>query len=436
MSILKRTTIAFALLISLIGSAAVNAQRPQEPRAPYPYCEEEVFFLNERDHIRLAGTLTLPLSEGPFPAVVLISGSGPQDRDEAMFGHKAFLVLADHLTRLGIAILRVDDRGVGKSMGNFSDATSEDFAADALAGIHYLNTRKEIAHGKIGLLGHCEGGLIASMVAAQSRDVAFLVMMAGPALKGDQIVVGAGGVDCKDGWMSEELVAEIRAAQERIFALINQANIPETKIRKEAEVFHDLAARIRAEAPESKRKMAEIVSAAIENQTELFLSRWFRFYLTYDPRTALMRVKCPVLALYGERDTQVPARENLEAMRQALESGRNKDYTLLILPKLNHLFQTAATGAISEYEQIDETMSSVALDTVSNWVLQTVHQLSLRPSAYLCVLCVKTCLNAEVRRGPQRAAEKLTSPPSELGPQNLCWFYCRRHCQEIWRLRH
>jgi uncharacterized protein len=183
--------------------------------------------------------------------------------------------------------------------------------------------------------------------------------------------------------MSEELVAEIRAAQERIFALIKQANISETKIRKEAEIFRNLAARIRAEAPESKRKMAETVSAAIENQTQLFLSRWFRFYLTYDPRTALMKVKCPVLALNGEKDTQVLARENLEAIRQALESARNKNYTLLILPNLNHLFQTAATGAISEYEQVDETISDLALNTVSNWILRTVRGFETSPPASL-----------------------------------------------------
>jgi pimeloyl-ACP methyl ester carboxylesterase len=373
MSILKRTIVAFALVIirlSISDPAAVSAQRPQEPRPPYPYYEEEVFFLNERHRVRLAGTLTLPQSKWPFPAVVLITGSGPQDRNGDVFGHKPFLVLADHLTRLGIAVLRVDDRGVGKSTGSFSEATSQDFAADALAGIEYLKTRKEINHGKIGLLGHCEGGLIAPMAAAQSRDVAFVVMMAGPGLRGDQIVLGAGGFDCKGGWMSDQLVADIRAAQERIFAIIKRENDPETDIKKEAEVFRDLAARIKTEAPESKKKMAETVSAAIENQTQLFLSRWFRFYLTYDPRTALMKVECPVLAINGERDTQVPARENLEAIRQALESGRNKDYTLLMLPNLNHLFQTAETGAISEYEQIEETISDLALDTVSNWILQ------------------------------------------------------------------
>jgi hypothetical protein len=376
MSILNRTIVAFALVIinlSIVEADRVNRHRPQEPAAPFPYDEQEVLFQNEKDQVRLAGTLTLPKSDGPFPAVILITGFGPQDRDDSVFGHKPFLVLADHLTRLGIAVLRVDDRGVGKSTGNFSEATSQDFAADALAAIEYLKTRNEIAHGKIGLLGHSEGGLIASMVAIQSRDVAFVVMMAGPGLNGDQIIVGAGGADSKDGWINDEVVAEIRATQERIFAIIKHEQNPvvlETKIRKEAAVFCGLAARIRAEAPESKKESAETVAAAIESQTQLFLPPWFRFYLMYDPRTALIKVKCPVLAVNGERDFEVPAKENLEAIRKALESGGNKDYTVLMLPNLNHLFQTAETGAISEYEQIEETLSVSALDTVSNWILK------------------------------------------------------------------
>jgi pimeloyl-ACP methyl ester carboxylesterase len=198
-------------------------------------------------------------------------------------------------------------------------------------------------------------------------------MMAGPGLNGDQIIVGAGGADSNDGWINDEVVAEIRATQERIFAIIKHEQNPvvlETKIRKEAAVFCGLAARIRAEAPESKKESAETVAAAIESQTQLFLSPWFRFYLMYDPRTALIKVKCPVLAVNGERDFEVPAKENLEAIRKALESGGNKDYTVLMLPNLNHLFQTAETGAISEYEQIEETLSVSALDTVSNWILK------------------------------------------------------------------
>ena len=374
MSILNRTILVFALvIINLSIVEAGTRHRPQEPEPPYPYDEQDVSFLNEKEQVRLAGTLTLPKSDGPLPAVILITGFGPQDRNDSVFGHKPFLVLADHLTRLGIAVLRVDDRGVGGSTGNFSEATSEDFASDVLAAIAYLKTRSEIAHEKIGLVGHSEGGLIASMVAAQSRDVAFVVMMAGPGLKGDQIVVGPGGADYKGGLMRDDVVAEIRAAQDRIFAIIKKQGkdptVLETRIRREAGVFCDLGERIRTEAPESKKEATEAVAAAIESQTQLFLSPWFRFYLMYDPRTALMKVKCPVLAINGERDIEALARENLEAIRLALGSGGNKDYTVLMLPKLNHLFQTAETGAISEYEQIEETMSVSALDMLSNWIL-------------------------------------------------------------------
>jgi uncharacterized protein len=380
MSSFNKTLVAIALVIiklSTADAAAVKDRRSQEPQPPYPYYEEEVVFQNEKDGVRLAGTLSLPFSKGPFPAVVLSTGSGPQDRDETIFGHKPFRVLAHHLTRLGMAVLRADDRGVGKSTGNFSEATSEDFAFDALAGVEYLKTRKEIAQGEIGLLGHCEGGLIASIAAARSSDVAFVVMMAGPGLKGDQVVVGPGGVELEDVWMSAEVIAQNRAVQERIFAIIKQEkdrDVAETRIRKEAEIFRDIASRIKAEAPESKRKTAETVAAAIEGQLPLFLSPWFRFYLMYDPRTALMNVKCPVLAVNGEKDIQIPAKENLDVIRHALEAGGNKDYTVLMLPNLNHLFQTARTGAISEYEQIEETISPVALDTVSDWILKHTSQ--------------------------------------------------------------
>src|SRR5215813_2980898 len=334
MSSFNKTLVALAFVIlglSISDGAALDSRRRKEPEPPYPYYEEDVVFPNTKAGIRLAGTLTLPLSKGPYPAVVLSSGSGPQDRNETVFGHKPFLVLADHLTRLGIAVLRVDDRGVGGSTGNFSEATSEDFASDALAGVEYLKTRKDIAPGKIGLLGHCEGGLIAPLAAAQSRDVAFVVMMAGPGLKGDQVDIGPGGFERETGWISEQLIAENRAAQERIFRIIKEEpdlNVAELRIRKEAQIFLKLATRIKAEAPDSERTSAELVAAAIESQTRLFLSPWFRFYLTYDPRIALMKLKCPVLAVNGEKDTQVPARENLEVIRQALASGGNKDYTV------------------------------------------------------------------------------------------------------------
>ena len=375
MSIVKRTIfLCFVIANLAIGAETAALDRHHEERTPpFPYTEQEVFFQNKKDRVRLAGTLSLPLSRGQFPAVVLCSGFGPQDRDSDLFGHQLFVVLARHLARLGIAVLRVDDRGVGKSTGRFSDATSEDFARDALSAIEYLKTRKEIVREQIGLLGHSEGGLVAPMAAAQSHDVAFVVMMAGPGLRGDQIVVGAGGADLDGGWIRQELIARNRAAQERIFDIVKYEGDCEgvdTKIMKEAEVFRELAAKIRSEAPTSEKAMAEGVASAIEGQASFFLSPWFRFYFSYDPRTALTKVECPVLAIYGSRDIQVPAKENLEAVRRALDSGGNKDYTALTLQNLNHLFQTSTTGAINEYDQIDETVSLIALDTVSDWILK------------------------------------------------------------------
>jgi fermentation-respiration switch protein FrsA (DUF1100 family) len=385
MSTLIRAMFIFALLIVNLPSfsagspyACQNASgqsRPQEPKPPYPYDEQEVVYQNKKDDLQLAGTLTLPRSKGPFPAVLLITGSGPQDRNETVFDHKPFLVLADHLTRMGIAALRVDDRGIGKSTGRFSEATSEDFAADALAGVEYLKTRKEIDPRRIGLIGHSEGGLIAPLVAAASTDVAFIVMMAGPGLTGEQILYRQTVLVCKAAGMSDGLIAQNRAAQERIFAILKQEKdkvVAEKRILEEADAFREVTAKARAEATEEQKKGISIIAAAIEGQAKLVVSPWFRFFLTYDPRPTLMKVRCPVLAIIGEKDLQVPAEENLAAIRLALKAGGNKDHTVLTLPKLNHLFQTCRTGAISEYAQIEETIAPAALDTISKWILKRV----------------------------------------------------------------
>lgn len=379
MSICVRVMIVFALLIATVSTSGASVvhvsgqNRPQEPKPPYPYDEQEVAYENKKDGVKLAGTFTLPRSKGPFAAVLLITGSGPQDRNETVFGHKPFLVLADHLTRQGIAVLRVDDRGVGKSTGKFAEATSEDFAADALAGVEYLKTRREVEPRRIGLVGHSEGGLIAPLVAAASTDVAFIVMMAGPGLTGEQIIYLQSVLISRAAGISDNLIAQNRGAQERIFAILKQEKdnvLAERRIREVADSFRDLAARIRAETPEEQKKAANVIAAAIEGQAKMVVSPWLRFFLTYDPRPTLMKVRCPVLAIIGEKDLQVPAKENLGEIRQALAVGGNKDYTVLALPNLNHLFQTASTGNIAEYQQIEETISPVALDKISNWILK------------------------------------------------------------------
>jgi alpha/beta superfamily hydrolase len=233
-----------------------------------------VVYENKKDGVQLAGTLTLPRSKGPFPAALLITGSGPQDRNETVLGHRPFLVLADHLTRRGIAVLRFDDRGVGKSTGRFDEATSEDFAADARAGVEYLKTRKEIAPGRIGLIGHSEGGLIAPLVAAGSTDIAFIVMMAGPGLTGEHILYIQGALISKAGGMSDDFIAQNRAVQERVFAIVKQEKdsvVAEKRIREEADRFRELAVRIRAEATEEQKKTINIIAAAIESQVKLVM---------------------------------------------------------------------------------------------------------------------------------------------------------------------
>ena len=220
----KQSGGVFPLTVKRVDKA-IEILRPQVPKKPYPYTEEEVAYENKEAGITLAGTLTLPSGKGPSPAVLLISGSGPQDRNETIYNHHPFLVLADYLTRQGIAVLRVDDRGVGESTGDFSQATSVDFASDVLAGIEYLKTRKEINPEQIGLIGHSEGGLIAPMVAVKSPDVAFIILMAGTGLTGEEILYLQGALISRAMGVSEEDIAKNRQFNEKIFSLIKEESI-------------------------------------------------------------------------------------------------------------------------------------------------------------------------------------------------------------------
>jgi pimeloyl-ACP methyl ester carboxylesterase len=338
------------------GARSALRKRPQEPAKPYPYVEEEVAYST----IRIAGTLTLPKTQGPHPAVVLITGSGPQDRDEAIVGHRPFLVLADHLTRQGIAVLRCDDRGVAKSTGKFARATSEDFADDVLAGVDYLKTRPEINTRQIGLIGHSEGGLIAPLVAAQSKDVAFIVLLAGPGVPGDEILYSQVASLLKFQGKSPEAIAANRVIQQRTFGVLKEvadAKLAGQKIR--AIVEEELA-----KLPESVRKEV----GETNKIQDALPGPWFRYFINYDPRPTLRRVKCPVLALNGEMDYQVAPGENLPEIEKALKEGGNSDVTVRQLPKLNHLFQTCQTGSGDEYARIDETYSPVMLNLVSEWI--------------------------------------------------------------------
>ena len=340
------------------SNRVVEERRPQNPRKPYPYAEEELTFTNGVAHVTLAGTLTLPKGAGPFPAAVLISGSGPHDRDETIAGHKPFLVLADHLTRRGIAVLRYDKRGVGKSTGVDGEATTQGLASDAEAAVAYLRTRKEIDPKRIGLIGHSEGGMIAPLIAARGDDVCWMVLLAAPARNGELTLLQQSELIARAGGMTDTQIAQSLDFDRKAYALVQEEkdrSALETKIR---ELVKDTGLD------------TVMPPAALTGQIHAMSSPWFRYFLEYDPAPALKKVKCPVLALGGEKDLQVPPKTNLPILKSALEEAGNQDVTTAELPDLNHLFQHCNTGSPTEYGAIDETFAPDALKMIGDWIMK------------------------------------------------------------------
>ncbi len=334
------------------NGADVARKRPQVPVAPLPYREEDVTIDTRRQGVTLSGTLTIPAGAGPFPAAVLVSGSGPQDRDEQLMGHRPFLVLADHLTRNGIGVLRPDDRGTGRSTGTFAGATSMDFANDAEASFAFLRGRREVDARRVGLVGHSEGGLIAPIVAARNREVAFIVLLAGVGVPGDQILLAQSDLIARASGVNPDLIATNGARLRDVLALLKKSTDRAT-----------LEEQIRA-------RLSDLPAQQVESQVRALTDPWMRAFVTYDPAPTLGRVTCPVLALFGEKDLQVPAEANLAAIRAALAAAGHRDLETAILPGLNHLFQSARTGAPSEYGEIEETMAPAAMKQVAAWVLR------------------------------------------------------------------
>lgn len=339
--------------------------RPQEPKEPFSYNSEDVTFFNKQAGNTLAGTFTFPKSGGPFPAVILITGSGAQNRNEELLGHKPFLVLSDYLTKQGISVLRFDDRGVGKSTGDFKSATSEDFATDVLAGIEYLKTRNEVNKDKIGLIGHSEGGLIAPIVAIQSDDVAFIVLMAGPGLPGDQILLMQSALISKVNGDSDSEIKKSEEINKKIYDIIK--NEPDS-VKAHNEIT-DIFKNFYNSLTEEEKKKAGDENTALKMLASVE-SPWFKYFLKYDPRPTLEKVTCPVLAINGEKDLQVPPKEDLEAIKEALIKSGNRNVKTVELKSLNHLFQTAKTGSPTEYNIIEETISPLALETMGDWILE------------------------------------------------------------------
>ncbi|HKP36924.1 MAG TPA: alpha/beta hydrolase [Pyrinomonadaceae bacterium] len=341
--------------------------RPQDPKKPYPYLEEDVSYENKIDAVKITGTLTMPRTGGPFPAVLLITGSGSQDRNETVAGHRPFLVLADHLTRLGIAVLRVDDRGMGGTSQGAPNFTTENFVGDVLTGVEYLKTRKEINPRQIGLIGHSEGGMIAPMAAVRSKDISFIVLMAGPGLPGDEEILIQNDMLLKAQGFDEDSLRLAREIFTAIFAVLKSRDTTAVAGKK----IQDLVAAKTAAMTETQKKNLDSLLKMIETQRQqIYLLEWFRFFLRFDPRPVLKTIRIPVLAINGEKDLQVAAKANLDAIAASLKEGGNKDYLIVSMPELNHMFQHAKTGLIMEYGEIPETISPEALKTMSDWILK------------------------------------------------------------------
>ncbi|MGB8318945.1 MAG: alpha/beta fold hydrolase [Ignavibacteriaceae bacterium] len=348
-----------------------EVKRPQEPKKPYPYKEEEVKFQNKKADITLAGTLTLPESGNNFPAVVLITGSGPQDRNETIVNHKPFLVLADYLTRRGIAVLRYDDRGFGESGGKFSTATTQDFVTDALAAVDYLLSRKEINKHEIGLIGHSEGGLIAPLAAVKSDKVDFIVLMAGPGLPGEDILKMQSELILKANGADKDYIQKTETLNNDAYNLIKTVKDSIQLREKLDSLFNNYLNSF----PENERaKLGKDPEKIFKSQIIFITTPWFKYFLTYDPRPTLKKVKVPVLAIDGSKDLQVPPKEDLEAISKSLSEGGNKNFKVEELQGLNHLFQSANTGSPAEYAKIEETIAPKALNAIGDWILKTVNK--------------------------------------------------------------
>ncbi len=352
-----------AMSLTFRRVAAIEAlKRPQTPKPPFPYNAEDVAY--DRGGIHLAGTLTFPKAAGPFPATILITGSGPQDRDETLFGHKPFFVIADALTRRGIAVLRLDDRGVGKSTGSSSQATLDDMAGDVLAGVEYLRGRKEIDGGRIGLVGHSEGGIVGPMAASRDPRIAFVVMLAGTGVTGEQVLYLQGELIARSAGASADAIAQNHEVQKMMLDALRDSKDGNDAIEKMKATWEKL----KAAAPEERRKQMAAREQAVFAQFTALSSPELRSFAFYDPAAALRKLKMPVLAMNGSRDLQVPPQQNLPAIAAALATGGDQDFTIAELPGLNHLFQHCNECTVAEYGKLEETFSPAALEVMGNWI--------------------------------------------------------------------
>ena len=352
--------------LTLVRTEKKTQLRPQDPKAPFPYKIEEIEFTNAKENINLAGTLTLPQKKEKSSAVILIAGSGPNDRDETIFGHKPFWVLADYLSRNGIAVLRYDKRGVEKSGGEYFTATTQDFADDAEAALNYLKSRKEIDSSSIGLIGHSEGGIIAPMIASQNKDVKFLVLMAGLGVSGIELSLAQNQFAFNKASLSDKEKDSLNEILKKVFTSTDNwteyvgSEAERSALKDELNIlWQNLPMKIRGQVTKE---------TFIEKTTANIATPWFRHFLKVNPPIYLQKLSIPVLAINGEKDTQVDYKSNLSAIESALIEGGNIKYEIKTYPNLNHLFQESNTGEIDEYVKIEQTISTKVLSDITKWI--------------------------------------------------------------------
>lgn len=354
------------------GAAAVQ-NRPQTPVPPFPYESKDVTYHNANHSIQFGATVTKPFGAGPYPAVLLITGSGPQNRDEELFGHKPFAVIADDLARRGFLVLRVDDRGVGQSTGDHRSATSRDFADDVKAGLAYLRSLPEVDKKKIGLLGHSEGGMIAQMVGAEDKDLAFLVMLAAPGLPVTELMTLQNEAVMLSAGVQKEAVKEYSGLYRQLvnaiaFAPADGAEKLATTIvnnwtKKTPKEIVVATTGISDEA--SKQKWVGSFSKQLTNP-------WFHYFLKYNPDDYLRKLKAKVLALNGDKDVQVTSSPNLAGLRASLKKSNSPHYDVVALEGLNHLFQRCQKCTVQEYGELEETMAPAALEAIGTWLVKEI----------------------------------------------------------------
>lgn len=358
----KFTQAGFTFDFHLSREKIAGPSRPQEPKPPFPYKIEEVEYKNGT--VNLAGTLTLPAGAGPFPAALLITGSGLQDRDETVFGHKPFWVIADYLTRAGIAVLRVDDPGIGKSTQHPKPPTTANFATDVDAGVAFLMKDKRIA--SVGLIGHSEGGAIASIVASRNDDVKFIILMAAPGVVGSELLRKQNERIYDAMGFEEERKQALITLLDSLFTIL-------TSDKPDVEVHPQVSIIVRKQFELNGIDADEVDDRMVQASVNQAVNPWMRYFLTFNPQPYLRKIKTPVLALNGELDVQVDAEQNITAIAHALEQGGNQYVTIHRIPELNHLFQHAKTGLVNEYAVIEETISPEVLKLIKDWILSVIQ---------------------------------------------------------------